>query len=133
MKIRYLKESQVEGRIIGIVITIPKSIKWSDYEKELLAVADGRKEMNFKVPTLPRKIKEGDRCYLCYNGNIMGWMSITSIGRKSFVCDTTNKAWSDGYYVSRSGKFHYLPQPIPCHGFQGYRYVKETPSGNIFI
>lgn len=36
-----------------IIITIPKSIKWEDYERELLAAKNGA-IMNFKVPFLPK-------------------------------------------------------------------------------
>lgn len=106
----------------GICITIPKTIKWEDYQKELDAVADYSQEMNFKVPFLPKNIKVGDRCYLCYNGYIIGWMQISSIGSKSFDCTTTGKAWS-GNFISRSGPFHKLKTPIPCKGFRGFKYV----------
>lgn len=107
--------------MIGLLITLPSSIQWSDYEKELDEVKDGDKEMNFKVPTLPKKVTTGDRCYLCYRGNIVGWMTISSIGEKSFVCETTGKPYS-GKFVSRSGKFHKI-NPLKCKGFQGFRYI----------
>ena len=45
----------------AICITIPKSIKWDDYKKEIDAVADWSQEMNFKVNNLPTKVKPGDR------------------------------------------------------------------------
>lgn len=109
----------------GIVITIPKTVKWSEYQKELDAVADEQQEMNFKVANFPNpdKIKVGDRCYLCYNGNIIGWMKISSIGEKKFDCTTTGKDWK-GKFISRTGKFHKLENPIPCKGFQGWRYIE---------
>ena len=36
-----------------IVITLPKSIKWSDYSKELDEVKDGSSVMNFKLNAFP--------------------------------------------------------------------------------
>ncbi len=107
----------------AICITIPKSIKWEDYCKELDAVKDWSQEMNFKVPFLPKDIKVGDRCYLCYCGNIIGWMTISSLGEKSFNCTTNGTDWS-GKFISRSGPFHRLDAPIPCKGFRGFRYIE---------
>lgn len=106
----------------NICITLPKSTKWSDYEKELDKVKDGKEEMNFRLPTLPRDVHPGDRCYVCHDGFVKGWMEITNIGKRDgFDCSTTGKQWNDGIYVSRSGEFHYLDKPIPMKGFQGYR------------
>lgn len=111
-----------KGKNLGICITIPKTIKWEDYQKELDAVADYSQEMNFKVPFLPKDVKVGDRCYLCYNDEIIGWMTISSLGPKSFDCTTTGKEW-EGNFISRSGPFHKLKTPTPCKGFRGFRYV----------
>ena len=106
----------------NICITLPKSVKWSDYEKELEKVKDGKEEMNFRLPTLPKDVHSGDRCYICHDGFVKGWMKITGIGKHDgFNCSTTGKEWGDGVYVSRSGEFHYLNKPIPMKGFQGYR------------
>lgn len=107
--------------MIGLLITLPSSIEWSEYQRELDEVKDGDKEMNFKVPTLPKRVTVGDRCYLCYKGNIIGWMLISSIGEKTFDCGVTGKRYS-GKFVSRSGEFHKI-QPVKCTGFQGFRYV----------
>jgi len=107
---------------IGICITIPKDIEWSEYQRELDAVADYSNEINFKVNCLPKNVQVGDRCYLCYRGNIIGWMEISSMGPKEFDCSTTGKHWC-GNFISRSGPFHKLKVPTPCSGFRGFRYV----------
>jgi hypothetical protein len=107
-----------------ICITIPKTTKWSDYQKELKTVEDWSHEMNYKIPTVPNDVSKGDRCYICHDGYIKGWMVITNISnRDGFTCTTTGKNWPEGFYVSRSGPFHYLKQPIPMKGFMGYRKV----------
>lgn len=108
----------------NICITIPKSIDWKDYEEELKTVEDGSSEMHYKVHVLPKDVCAGDRCYVCYNGFVVGWMNITHIGKlDSFDCSTTGQKWDSWNYISRSGKFHYLEEKIPMKGFMGFKYV----------
>lgn len=103
-----------------IIITIPKKIAWTDYEKEMLAVKDGSQVMNFKVSSFP-KIKPGNRCYVVHDGEIKGWMKIVGTSEEEFECTTTGKKWS-GKFIQRSGPFHYI-NPIEMKGFQGFRYA----------
>ena len=44
----------------NIAITVPKTIKWEQYEKEIDAVRDGEQEMNYRLPTLPKDTEVGD-------------------------------------------------------------------------
>lgn len=109
----------------AICITLPKTVKWSDYQEELDTVADGSSEMNYRLPSKPSLIKPGDRCYICHNGYLIGWMRITNISYKDdFQCSTTGQFWKAGWYISRSGEFHYLTEKIPMKGFMGYKYIK---------
>lgn len=113
-----------DGGAVALCVTLPAKTEWSEYEKELADVADGRKQMNFKVPSVPRRVKLGDRCYVCHRGRLVGWMAITGIGGSGgFECQTTGRKWTAGTYVSRSGPFHYLKTEVPMRGFQGFRYV----------
>ena len=122
-KILFIIESNM-GR--NICITVPKSIKWEEYEKEIEAVEDGEQEMNYRLPTVPNDVEVGDRFYVCYCNNIIGWMEITGIGKKDgFNCSTTGRKWDDGNYISRSGEFHYLKTPVPMKSFMGYRYIDQ--------
>ena len=90
----FVNESQEH---LAILITIPKTIKWEDYKKELETVKDGNQEMSFRVSSKPTKVKPGDRCYLCHNGFIKGWMIISNIEyRNAFDCSTTVKNWDEG-------------------------------------
>ena len=52
----------------ALLITLPSSIKWEDYEKELDNVKDEKQVMNFKVPVLPKDTKEIERVYLIHKG-----------------------------------------------------------------
>tara|TARA_R100000781_G_scaffold113591_1_gene82388 strand:- start:1230 stop:1553 length:324 start_codon:yes stop_codon:yes gene_type:complete len=107
---------------MDIVITLPKSIKWEQYEKELNAVKDGKSVLNFKVPHIPKNTSIGERCYLCYNGYVIGWMEIVGLKENNFVCSVTGMHW-EGNFVQRSGAFHRI-EPFPMKGFQGFRYLK---------
>ena len=119
MKINYINENENN---LAVCITIPKTVNWEDYQKELDAVADETHEINFKVPSLPTKVKVGDRCYLCYNNQIVGWMKISYLGEKRFKSTVGGKYWN-GLFISRTGKFNKLDNPIPCRGFRGYKYI----------
>lgn len=107
----------------ALLITIPSNIEWSEYQKEIDAVKDGKMEMNFKCSHFPQEVTVGDRCYVCYRGNILGWMRISSFREKSFNCATTGTPWS-GKFIGRSGKFHKI-NPVPYKGFQGFRYIDD--------
>ena len=105
-----------------IVITLPKTIKWSEYERELEAAKNGR-ILNFKLPFHPKKCNTGDRCYICHNGCVLGYHIITGIEEKTFTCLITKKKWS-GIFVQRTGQFNKI-EPIKMKGFQGFRYYKK--------
>lgn len=105
---------------MDIIITIPKKIKWSEYQKELLEAEKGG-VLNYKVRTFPN-VNIGDKCYLCYNGSIIGYHFISGTSEKEFKCTVTGKVWK-GKFVERTGKFHRVA-PEPMNGFRGFRYKK---------
>lgn len=109
----------------GIAITIPRTISWESYQNELDAVSDWSKVMNYKVAKFPKELNIGDRVYLCYDGNIIGWQTFVGFSNGEFTCDTTGKDWKGGF-IQRSGPFHYLKEPIPCKGFRGFKYINYT-------
>lgn len=104
-----------------IVITLPAKISWKEYEKELAAVKDGSKVLNFKVPYFPKDTEIGRKCYLVHKGHIVGWMKIVGMVEKDFTCEITGKKWT-GKFIQRSGPF-FKCSPIPMKGFQGFRYI----------
>jgi len=107
-----------------IIITVPKTISWQDYSKELEAVKDGSHVMNFRLSAMPN-VKPGNRCYVVHNGEIKGWMKIVGTKKGPFKCTTTGVEWPEGNYVERSGVFHYIT-PIEMKGFQGFRYYNHN-------
>lgn len=109
---------------MDIIITIPKNILWEDYLKEIATVQDGDQQMMFKVPHTPKQADIGNRCYLCYQGKIAGFMHISWIGyNPGFDCTTTGIHWDAGNYIARSGPFYKAQEDIDYKGFQGFRYA----------
>lgn len=107
-----------------IVVTLPSKTKWSDYTKELNLVKDYSSVMNFKVNSLPKDTEIGNKCYLCYQGKVIGWMKIVGLIEKEFTCTTTGKKYK-GKFIVRSGPFNKI-NPIEMKGFQGFRYFSEN-------
>jgi len=116
----FIQSKLNEGKRNALLITLPSSIKWEDYEKELKGVEDESQVMNFKVPILPKDTSNIKRVYLVYKGNIVGWQKFVGTSDKPFKCTTTDKNW-DGKFLQRTGPFHKI-DPIPCVGFRGFRY-----------
>lgn len=106
---------------MNIVVTLPKSIKWTDFEKELAVIADESHQKNWKVTHFPTNTKSGDRLYVVYNGYIRGWLKITAFQNLDFVCMITNNRMV-GKFVSCSGPFRELKPLRKMQGFQGWRY-----------
>lgn len=116
-------------------ITIPKTIKWEDYQKELDAVADRRSVLNYKTRYFPKEMKRGDVCYVVWNGKVRGWMSIVGMVEypEGFVCETTGKRWEAGKYIQRSGRFYDWEDFGPeLKGFRGIKKVDEKEA-NIWF
>ena len=109
---------------MDIVITIPKKVKWEDYQKELDAVRDGNQMMLYHLPFKPKHNLKGNNCFLCYRGYIVGFMLIINVFYSDgFTCSTTGVPWPEGWYVCRTGPLFLLNHPIPMKGFRGIRYV----------
>ena len=103
-----------------IIVTIPSNIKWDDYQKELDDAVKNNYVLNYKVNSFPKRTKIGNKCYLVYNNNIVGWLPIIGFEEKEFTCQTTSREWI-GKFIVRSPKLT-LTNPIPMKGFRGFRY-----------
>ena len=104
----------------ALLVCIPSSVKWEEYEKELKAVENWKEEMFFKVANLPTL--KCDRCYLAHQGKIKGWMKVTGYQDSAkFKCSTTGKEW-EGKFIKRSGPFHKVKE-VNCAPFRGFHYI----------
>ncbi len=110
------------------VVTLPQHIEWADYERELAAVRDGTRALNYRLARAPRELRAGDRCFLVWRGRVRGWMEV--IGEvthaQGFVCGSTGQRWAPGTYLQRSGEFHPVAGPA-LRGFQGIRRFRPAP------
>ncbi len=108
------------------VLTIPKSVNWSIYERELAAAADGSQVMNYKTRFIPKGMRKGDRCFLVHDGRVRGWMAIVGLEDRAepFTCSTTGRTWPAGKYIQRSGPFHKVDGPAMI-GFRGVRKFED--------
>lgn len=106
---------------MDIVITLPSSIDWEDYQREIDRVKDESEVLNFRVPSLPAQTAPGERCYLVWRGNVIGWMKIHGFREGEFTCTTTGHTWK-GKFIQRTGPLNRV-DPVPVKGFRGFRYV----------
>lgn len=103
-------------------MTVPQTVNWTDYQKELAAVSDpnGDAVLNYRVHRFPKAMNVGDRLYVVHKGRVRGWMTITGMehDRAAFRCETTGTMWRAGNYIQRKGVFHAVPGR-PKKGFRG--------------
>lgn len=104
------------------VITIPKTVSWKDYEREILDVNDGELVMNYRTRFFPKGMTIGDRCFIVHDGAVRGWMRICGLvdAPRDWTCQTTGNLWPAGRYIQRTGKFHHVDGPSMT-GFRGVR------------
>lgn len=110
------------------IITIPKTILWADYQKELAAVRDGKTVLNYRTRYFPKEMKVGDSCYIVHDGQVRGWMPIVGLveADTDWQCSTTGAWWAAGKYIQRSGFFHLVSGP-KMTGFRGVRKFPASP------
>jgi hypothetical protein len=104
------------------IITIPKTVRWENYQQELNAAQDGRTLLNYRTRYFPKEMRVGDRCYVVWNGQVRGWMEIVGLvdAPTEWQCTTTGARWPAGKYIQRSGPFHGVDGPAMT-GFRGVR------------
>jgi len=107
--------------MVDWVLTIPKSIPWDEYQKELDACAnDSDIEISYRLPYKPKAMPK-ERCYVVHDGFIRGYQEIIGVDYlEGFDCITTGQHWRSGWYIVRGGMFH-KTEPVPMKGFRGIR------------
>lgn len=110
---------------MDIVVTIPKTRK-KIWLEEIKDANENDLELLFALPTLPKMATKGDKCYVCLDGQVIGYHTIKDIKWvNGFTCETTGKYWMAGVYAIRSGSsWTPLDDPIQMKGFQGFRYYE---------
>lgn len=102
------------------ILTIPKTVSWGDYQRELIAAAQGA-VLNYRVRHWIG-VAEGERVFLVWNGRIRGWMKALGVVHwpSGFKCEVTGARWEPGYYLQRTGAFTYEDGGA-MRGFRGVR------------
>jgi len=104
------------------IVTVPKTVKWEDYEKELLAAESCEVTLRYRVRYRPKGMGVHQRLYILWDGRVRGWMHITGINYTpvGFICTTTGKSWPPSWYIERTGPFYKVEGP-KMKGFRGVR------------
>jgi hypothetical protein len=110
------------------LVTLPRSVTWGDYQKELDAVRDYSQVMWYRVPRIPKELEIGDKLYITWRDLVRGFMYVTCVRTSdhSFTCTTTGAVWPAGNYIGRSGEFHHLAEADQrkVRGFRGIRKME---------
>jgi hypothetical protein len=113
-----------------LIITLPHSIEWGAYAKELLIVLDGTSVLNYRVARLPLYSGVGARCFVAHRGRVVGYMRVTGlVTQPAFTCSVTGTVWPAGNFIQRSGEFYPLDREISCRGFQNFHYFNPVTHG----
>jgi hypothetical protein len=112
------------------LITLPQTVDWETYKREIETVKDGTSVMNYRIKYPPRDLSPGDHMYITYKGQVRGWMNVVGVEKKtqSWQCTTTGKFWQAGTYIQRSGPFHEVVDGEKIKGFRGIRRFHDFKS-----
>ena len=97
---------------LGLVLTIPQTKK-----------IEGIINYEFLVGQMPTKVKPGDRCYICYRGYVIGWMTIASMGSKDWQHPKEGTIYKRNFILCTGG-ITKIENPVPCKGFYNYMYIE---------
>lgn len=104
------------------IITLPKTVKWVDYEHELRA-AEAGSVLSYRVP-FKAGVAKGDRVFVVWYGRVRGFMTATgTVYLDQLICSTTGAEWRPGWYVQRTGRF-FAFDGCAMKGFRGIRRTR---------
>jgi len=114
--------------IVSFIVTVPKTVSWTEYKKELETVKDGGQVLRYKTRYFPKEMSIGDRLYIYHDGYVRGYMLISGLIDldEPWVCTTTGQQWPSGKYIERTGEFLHLNTPVSFKGFRGVRRYAES-------
>lgn len=112
---------------MDIIVTTPKDESENSAREAEMCIKDGG---GYYVRTFKRKpkVEVGERVYYVEDGYVCGFATVHSLmgdefNLPVFVCGYTKKD-REGYQVAMDAKSWKWIRPIPCKGFQGFRYAK---------
>jgi len=109
---------------MDIIVTTPKK----DLENAQAETDSGEPYWFRRLPHKPVHLNIGDRVFYLSDGCIIGFARLLNIEEKpnGMQCSTTGKIWPPGWYLIIDAYSWTDIQPIPCRGFQGFKYFKAS-------
>jgi hypothetical protein len=107
------------------IATVPKTVKWADFMREIADVETGEYLKNW--PVRPNShIASGDRLFFVHQGLVRGSLTVRRvvIHGHGFNCATLGESWPPGTYAQLQGPWEYVAETMPMNGFQGLRRFK---------
>jgi len=108
---------------MDIIVTTPKSRMMKEAAQEAAdCIAAGGGEYFRRFHRKP-PVRPLDRVYYVEDGYVRGFAQVSRVEEfdHGFVCATTNRWFSRGWYVFMHATSWKWIKPIPMTGFQGYR------------
>lgn len=118
---------------MDIAITWPKTRLLDSYLAELKEADAKGLVINYRVPTYPKKLNVGDRCYIVYDNIVRGWNEVLGIEHKDDVIDPiSGQKMRPGIFVVRN-PYWFCEFGIDrlMESFRGFRYVNFTDPCNL--
>lgn len=110
-----------------IIVTTPKSEMDNSAKEAEKCIEEGGGYYFRSLSSLPKDMVIGEsRIYFVEDGFIRGFgIVIGFTDGDSKVCDTTNREWKGKCFAWTPASSWQWIKPIPCKGFQGWRYFNE--------
>lgn len=110
-------------------ITVPRTVSWIRFEREMDAIADGSRVKSYRVRRIPKGLQVGDRLFVVWTGRVRGWLRV--VGWEGHVrtwqCHSTGAVWPAGEYIQCHGPFYKVEGP-EMRGFRGIRRLAVESS-----
>ncbi len=105
------------------IVTVPKTVNWDEYLKELHSSFVARQSIFFRIPHKVDVVYQETKCFVVYDGAVRGFMFALTCDKNpvGFTCFYTGKKWPPGIYIERIPQMAFLRKPIPMRGFRGIR------------
>lgn len=111
-----------------IVVTTPKSEMANAAKEAADCIATGGGDYFRSIRSKPTDFGPGQRVFYVEDGYIRGFAVCSEVrGDPVMRCDSTGRTWGGQQFVIMPAESWKWIKPIPCKGFQGWRYSNLKP------
>jgi hypothetical protein len=115
---------QTQG-VRDIMVTTPFSLMAEAAQEAADCLAAGGGEYFRRFPKAI-SVKPGSRVYYVEDGYIRGFAVVHHAEwNNGETCNTTGRLWNRGFFIFMAAQTWKWVRPLPCKGFQLFKYVKE--------